>query len=60
MGDRSQANELWEHGANVLVQQWQTTSTWTGQTCEEYKTQLLVTQGITLLSNIEHYMSHFT
>jgi hypothetical protein len=45
---------------NILVQQWQIAAAWTGQTWEEYKAQLLATQGITLLSTIEHYMAHFT
>jgi GTP cyclohydrolase I len=45
---------------NMLVQQWQTTAAWTRQTWEEYNVQLLATQGIALLSTIEHHMAHFT
>jgi GTP cyclohydrolase I len=45
---------------SILVEQWQTTIAWTGQTWEEYNAQLLARQGITLLSTIEHHMTHFT
>jgi GTP cyclohydrolase I len=44
----------------MLVEQWQTTVAWTGQIWEEYKAQLLATQGMALLSTIEHHMTHFT
>jgi hypothetical protein len=45
---------------NMSVQQWQTTIAWMGQTWEEYKAQLLATQGITILSTIKLHMAHFT
>jgi hypothetical protein len=44
----------------MLVQQWQITAVQTGQTWEEYKAQLLATQGIALLFTIEHHMAYYT
>jgi hypothetical protein len=45
---------------NMLVSEWQTTAAWTGQTWEEYKTSLLATWRIALMSTIEHHMAHYT
>ena len=46
----------WEdpHFYTMLVQEWQTTSAWTGQTWQHYKAELLRVRGIALMSNAEY------
>jgi protein-disulfide isomerase-like protein with CxxC motif len=42
---------------NMLVQEWETTAAWTGQTWQDYKAALLRQQGISLMSTAEYEMS---
>jgi hypothetical protein len=46
----------WEdpHFYNMLLQQWQTTATWTGQTWQDYKAELLRVQGLNVMSTAEY------
>ena len=46
----------WEdpHFYTMLVQEWQTTSAWTGQTWQHYKAELLRVRGIALMSTAEY------
>jgi len=46
----------WEnpHFYAMLVQEWQTTSAWTGQTWQHYKADLLRVRGIALMSTAEY------
>jgi hypothetical protein len=42
---------------NMLLQQWQTTSAWTGQTWQDYKAELLSVQGLNVMSTTEYQMA---
>jgi hypothetical protein len=46
----------WEdpHFYNMLLQQWQTTAAWTGQTWQDYKAELLGVQGLNVMSTAEY------
>ena len=50
----------WEdpHFYTMLVQKWQTTSAWTGQTWQHYKAELLRVRGIALMSTADEASSH--
>jgi hypothetical protein len=41
----------------MLLQQWETTTAWTGQTWQDYKTELLRVQGLNVMSTAEHQMA---
>jgi hypothetical protein len=49
----------WEdpHFYNMLLQQWQTTAAWTGQTWQDYKAELLRVQGLNVMSTAEYQMA---
>jgi hypothetical protein len=49
----------WEdpHFYNMLIQQWQTTTTWTGQTWQDYKAELLRVEGLNAMSTAEYQMA---
>jgi hypothetical protein len=49
----------WEdpHLYNMLLQQWQTTAAWTGQTWQDYKAELLRVQGLNVMSTAEYQMA---
>jgi hypothetical protein len=40
----------------MLLQQWETTAAWTGQTWQYYKAELLRVQGLNLISTVEYLM----
>jgi hypothetical protein len=42
---------------NMLLQQWETTAAWTGQTWQYYKAELLRVQGLNLISTTEYLMA---
>jgi hypothetical protein len=49
----------WEdpHFYNMLLQQWQTTAAWAGQTWQDYKAELLRVQGLNVMSTAEYQMA---
>jgi hypothetical protein len=49
----------WEdpHFYNMLLQQWQTTTAWTGQTWQDYKAEFLRVQGLNVMSTVEYQMA---
>jgi protein-disulfide isomerase-like protein with CxxC motif len=49
----------WEdpHFYNMLLQQWQKTAAWTGQTWQDYKAELLRVQGLNVMSTVEYQMA---
>jgi hypothetical protein len=49
----------WEdpHFYNMLLQQWQMTTAWTGQTWQDYKAELLIVQGLNVMSTAEYQMA---
>ena len=49
----------WEdpHFYTILVQEWETTSAWTGQSWQDYKADLLRVRGLNVMSIIEYQMA---
>ena len=49
----------WEdpHFYTMLVQEWETTSAWTGQSWQDYKAELLRVRGLNVMSIIEYQMA---
>jgi hypothetical protein len=49
----------WEdpHFYNMLLQQWQTTAAWTGQTWQDYKAELLRVPDLNVMSTAEYQMA---
>jgi hypothetical protein len=45
------------HWYNMILQEWQTTSAWTGQTWQEFKAELLQRQGLNVMSTAEFEMA---
>jgi uncharacterized membrane protein YgcG len=45
------------HWYNMLLQEWQTTSSWTGQTWQDFKAELLQRQGLNVMSIAEYEMA---
>jgi hypothetical protein len=41
----------------MLIQQWETTAAWTGQTWQDYKAELLRVQGLNVMSIDEYQMA---
>jgi hypothetical protein len=41
----------------MLIQQWETTAAWTGQTWQDYKAELLRVQGLNVMSTAEYQMA---
>ena len=41
----------------MLVQEWETTSAWTGQTWQDYKAELLKVRGLNVMSTAEYQMT---
>jgi hypothetical protein len=41
----------------MLLQEWQTTSSWTGQTWQDFKAELLQRQGLNVMSIAEYEMA---
>jgi hypothetical protein len=41
----------------MLIQQWETTSAWMGQTWQDYKDELLRVQGLNVMSTAEYQMA---
>jgi hypothetical protein len=49
----------WEdpHFYTMLIQEWQTTASWTGYTWQDYKANLLRERGINVMSIAEYQMA---
>jgi hypothetical protein len=45
------------HFYTMLVHEWETTSVWTGQTCQDYKAELLRVWGLNVMSTAEYQMA---
>jgi hypothetical protein len=41
----------------MLIQQWETTAAWTGQTWQDYKAELLRVQGLNVMSTAEYQIA---